>query len=145
MGAKQAKQLKGNEINGIYPNQNLMNPYGNLLYPNMQYLNGQTFPQSNNLQTMQHTPMYQNYTLPASFQYQNYKVPSQQVIPTKFQSQPLTPTYCSSMQNCQYPPKAASVDGSYGLSCSSSTIPSVSSQNSHNMHSNSYNFSPIRQ
>lgn len=140
MGAKQGKNFNDNGLNGTFPKQNMVNPYGNFYYPNMQYLNGQTYPQSNNLQTMQQTPLYQNYTLPASFQYPNFKMPpSQTVVPHKFHSQPLTQTYCSNnIQNCQYPAKAASVDGSYGLSCSSSTIPSVSSQNSHNMPSNSF-------
>ncbi|CAF1019389.1 unnamed protein product [Brachionus calyciflorus] len=146
MGGSQAKNFKNIQDKDAMQNQIYMNPYNNYYYPNMSYLNNQTYPQVQPVQTPMHpSQMYQNYTLPASYQYQNYK-PTQQIqSPQKFQSLPLPQNYNPIVPTHQYPAKAASIDGSYGLSCSSSTIPSVSSQNSNHMPTGSYNYTQIRQ
>lgn len=142
MGSKQAKGIKENPSELNFPN-NFGNPYNNFYYPNMQYLTTPSYPQMqpNTIQTQ--PQIYQNYTLPT--QYQNFKPPVQQMMHTKFLNQPVIQNQARPINQDIYPPKTSSMDGSFGLSCSSSTIPSISSQNSNKMPSGSFNYTSVHQ
>ena len=78
------------------------------------------------------TPIYQAYSVPFSFQYPTYKQPVQiqtYNYPTKYQPQK-NQVFDQVTQSQSYPFNTGSVDGSgYRFSCSSSTLPSVSSNN----------------
>ncbi|RNA18041.1 hypothetical protein BpHYR1_008000 [Brachionus plicatilis] len=138
MGSKQAKNSKEKSSELNFPS-NFVNPYNNYYYPNMQYYNNPSYPQLQPNAVQAQPQFYPNYSIPTTTQFQNYKPPVQQIVPAKFQNQPRV------MNQDLYPPKTSSIDGSFGLSCSSSTIPSISSQNSNKMPSGSYNYTSVHQ
>lgn len=145
MGSKQTKGNKENPMDFNFPN-NFVNPYNNnYYYPNTQYLNTASYGQMQPNTVQMPYQFYNNYSLRTPNQYQNFKLSNEQIIHSKFPIQPFSQQQVKPIHQDLYPPKANSMDGSYGLSCSSSTIPSVSSQNSGKLPPGSFNYTSVHQ
>lgn len=131
MGSKQTRQ-KGTQENDYYQQQPLM-PYSQNYFPQMpiQYPTFQAFPQLTPTPQIQIPPQqFQNFAAQTPLQYLSLRQPIHAPTfnyPIKMQAQ--------QNPNASFGPNSLPYEfGNYGLSYSSSTIPSVSSNNQNSQH-----------